>query len=92
MLTKFPALQSDDHNDAKQARLSYLLSPDSSVSATGAMERSAGAVLLRGAQTACWAIDRYAVRIHGMTPGFAPDYLRPARCASLHRPFSPGLA
>ncbi len=35
MLTKFPALQSDDHSDAKQS--SFLSSlPDSSVSATGA--------------------------------------------------------
>ena len=67
MLTKFPALQSDNHSDAKQGSFSASL--------------SRWAVLAQfcyvGAQTACWSyLIRYAVEeIPGMTAGFAANYL-----------------
>ncbi len=59
MLTKFPALQSDDHSDAKQSSfLSSLPTHPYPPLALG----GAGAVLLRGAQTACWSyLIRYAI-------------------------------
>ncbi len=59
MLTKFPALQSDDHSDAKQSSFFFSLPthPYPPLALGGA-----GAVLLRGAQTACWSyLIRYAI-------------------------------
>ena len=70
MLTKFPALQSDNHSDAKQGSFSASLS-----------RHWRWAVLAQfcyvGAQTACWSyLIRYAVEeIPGMTAGFAANYL-----------------
>ncbi|EHN8225039.1 TPA: L-fucose:H+ symporter permease [Salmonella enterica subsp. enterica serovar Infantis] len=75
MLTKFPALQSDDHSDAKQS--SFL----SSLSRLIRIRHWRWAVLAQfcyvGAQTACWSyLIRYAIEeIPGMTPGFAANYL-----------------
>ncbi|EAW8701661.1 L-fucose:H+ symporter permease [Salmonella enterica] len=75
MLTKFPALQSDDHSDAKQS--TFL----SSLSRLIRIRHWRWAVLAQfcyvGAQTACWSyLIRYAIEeIPGMTPGFAANYL-----------------
>ncbi|EEP1364537.1 L-fucose:H+ symporter permease [Salmonella enterica] len=75
MLTKFRALQSDDHSDAKQS--SFL----SSLSRLIRIRHWRWAVLAQfcyvGAQTACWSyLIRYAIEeIPGMTPGFAANYL-----------------
>ncbi|HIA0881605.1 TPA: L-fucose:H+ symporter permease [Salmonella enterica subsp. enterica] len=75
MLTKFPALQSDDHSDAKQS--SFL----SSLSRLIRIRHWRWAVLAQfcyvGAQTACWSyLIRYAIEeFPGMTPGFAANYL-----------------
>ncbi len=74
MPTKFPALQSDNHSDAKQGSFSALFSPGAySPLALG----SISAILLRWRQTACWSyLIRYAVEeIPGMTAGFAANYL-----------------
>ncbi len=74
MLTKFPALQSDNHSDAKQGSFSASLSPGAySPLALG----SISAPCYVGAQTACWSyLIRYAVEeIPCMTAGFAANYL-----------------
>ena len=71
MLTKFPALQSDNHSDAKQGSFS------ASLSRLARIRHWRWAVLAQfcyvGAQTACWSyLIRYAVEeIPGMTAGFA---------------------
>ena len=75
MLTKFPALQSDNHSDAKQGSFS------ASLSRLARIRHWRWAVLAQfcyvGAQTACWSyLIRYAVEeIRGMTAGFAANYL-----------------
>ncbi|EET9374302.1 L-fucose:H+ symporter permease [Escherichia coli] len=75
MLTKFPALQSDNHSDAKQGSFS------ASLSRLARIRHWRWAVLAQfcyvGAQTACWSyLIRYAVEeIPGMTAGFAANYL-----------------
>ena len=75
MLTKFPALQSDNHSDAKQGSFS------ASLSRLARIRHWRCAVLAQfcyvGAQTACWSyLIRYAVEeIPGMTAGFAANYL-----------------
>ncbi|EPC9736534.1 L-fucose:H+ symporter permease [Shigella flexneri] len=75
MLTKFPALQSDNHSDAKQGSFS------ASLSRLARIRHWRWAVLAQfcyvGAQTACWSyLIRYAVEeILGMTAGFAANYL-----------------
>ena len=75
MLTKFPALQSDNHSDAKQGSFS------ASLSRPARIRHWRWAVLAQfcyvGAQTACWSyLIRYAVEeIPGMTAGFAANYL-----------------
>lgn len=75
MLTKFPALQSDNHSDAKQGSFS------ASLSRTARIRHWRWAVLAQfcyvGAQTACWSyLIRYAVEeIPCMTAGFAANYL-----------------
>ena len=73
MLTKFPALQSDNHSDAKQGSFS------ASLSRLARIRHWRWAVLAQfcyvGAQTACWSyLIRYAVEeIPGMTAGFAAN-------------------
>ena len=75
MLTKFPALQSDDHSDANQSSFS------ASLARLVRVRHWRWAVLAQfcyvGAQTACWSyLIRYAIEeIPGMTPGFAANYL-----------------
>ena len=75
MLTKFPALQSDNHSDAKQGSFS------ASLSRLARIRHWRWAVLAQfcyvGAQTACWSyLIRYAVEeIPSMTAGFAANYL-----------------
>lgn len=75
MLTKFPALQSDNHSDAKQGSFS------ASLSRLARIRHWRWAVLAQfcyvGAQMACWSyLIRYAVEeIPGMTAGFAANYL-----------------
>ena len=75
MLTKFPALQSDNHSNAKQGSFS------ASLSRLARIRHWRWAVLAQfcyvGAQTACWSyLIRYAVEeIPGMTAGFAANYL-----------------
>jgi FHS family L-fucose permease-like MFS transporter len=75
MLTKFPALQSDDHSDSQPEFLLRL--PARLVR----IRHWRWAVLAQfcyvGAQTACWSyLIRYAIEeIPGMTPGFAANYL-----------------
>ncbi len=76
MLTKFPALQSDNHSDAKQGSFS------ASLSRLARIRRWHWAVLARfcyvGAQTACWSyLIRYAVEeIPGCNfAGFPANYL-----------------
>lgn len=75
MLTKFPALQSDDHSDATQSSFS------ASLARLVRVRHWRWAVLAQfcyvGAQTACWSyLIRYAIEeIPGMTPGFAANYL-----------------
>ena len=75
MLTKFPALQSDNHSDAKQGSFS------ASLSRLARIRHWRWAVLAQfcyvGAQTACWSyLIRYAVEeIPGMNAGFAANYL-----------------
>ncbi|WP_105450742.1 L-fucose:H+ symporter permease [Escherichia coli] len=75
MLTKFPALRSDNHSDAKQGSFS------ASLSRLARIRHWRWAVLAQfcyvGAQTACWSyLIRYAVEeIPGMTAGFAANYL-----------------
>lgn len=75
MLTKFPALQSDDHSDNTQS--SFF----ASFSRLIHIRHWRWAVLAQfcyvGAQTACWSyLIRYAIEeIPGMTPSFAANYL-----------------
>ncbi len=75
MLTKFPALQSDDHNESEPS--SFV----ASFSRLARIRHWRWAVLAQfcyvGAQTACWSyLIRYAIEeIPGMTPGFAANYL-----------------
>ena len=75
MLTKFPALQSDNHSDAKQGSFS------ASLCRLARIRHWRWAVLAQfcyvGAQTACWSyLIRYAVEeIPGMTAGFTAKYL-----------------
>ncbi|SQB42453.1 L-fucose transporter [Citrobacter koseri] len=75
MLTKFPALQSDDHSDAQQSSFT------ASLARLVRIRHWRWAVLAQfcyvGAQTACWSyLIRYAIEeIPGMTPGFAANYL-----------------
>ena len=73
MLTKFPALQSDNHSDAKQGSFS------ASLSRLARIRHWRWAVLAQfcyvGAQTACWSyLIRYAVEeIPGMTTPFPAE-------------------
>lgn len=75
MLTKFPALQSDDHSESEPS--SFV----ASFSRLARIRHWRWAVLAQfcyvGAQTACWSyLIRYAIEeIPGMTPGFAANYL-----------------
>ncbi|HHL6480937.1 TPA: L-fucose:H+ symporter permease [Escherichia coli] len=71
MLTKFPALQSDNHSDAKQGSFS------ASLSRLARIRQVLAQFCYVGAQTACWSyLIRYAVEeIPGMTAGFAANYL-----------------
>ncbi|ELE7114793.1 L-fucose:H+ symporter permease [Escherichia coli] len=83
MLTKFPALQSDNHSDAKSDNHSDAKqgSFSASLSRLARIRHWRWAVLAQfcyvGAQTACWSyLIRYAVEeIPGMTAGFAANYL-----------------
>ncbi len=82
MLTKFPALQSDNHSDANKDRSPHRFLAWR-VFATGA--GSISAILLRWRTNGLLELfNSYAVEeIPGMTAGFAANYLTEPWCASL---------
>ncbi len=82
MLTKFPALQSDNHSDAKQDRSPHRFLAWR-VFVTGAGRYSA-ILLRRRANGLLELFDSLPVEeIPGMTAGFAANYLTGTWCASL---------
>ncbi len=95
MLTKFPALQSDDHGDAKQKLFLIFYSPRLIRIRRHWRRRCWRSYYLYvGAQAACWScLIRYAIERGSteMTPGFAANYLTGTMVGASLSAVSPGL-